>query len=165
MTKPLRANKGKGNNPERDLWQTPKKLFDALNNQYDFMIDCCALSHNSKCIKYFDKFEDVEFIHGNINCWMNPPFSKAKQMIEHFFNIVSNGVIIFRSDNMETKLWQDIILKNATWIFIPKGRVNYEGMEGNGSVFPSALIGYYVEPPKKLEGTILYLSKKTREMK
>ena len=64
---------------------------------------------------------------------------------------------IFFVDNMETKIWQDIILKSATWILIPKGRIAYEGMKGNGSRFPSALIGFNVKIPKYVKGTILLL--------
>ena len=86
---------------------------------------------------------------------MNPPFSKAKEMFKHFFEVVNHGVAIYRCDNLETSLWQDIILKYATWIFIPKGRISYEGKIGKGFRFPSALIGFNVEPPKDIEGYTL----------
>jgi hypothetical protein len=94
-------------------------------------------------------------------CWMNPPFSKAKQMFEHFFKVVNKGVTIYRCDNMETAVWQEVILPNASWIFIPKGRVSYTPFEtgdmrkGAGTRFPSALIGYNVPKPTNLEGTLL----------
>ena len=90
---------------------------------------------------------------------MNPPFSKAFKMFEHFFKVVNKGVCIYRCDNMETKVWQDIILPNASWIFIPNKRIKYEGHEGKGSRFPSALIGFNVEPPKNINGVVLWLKK------
>ena len=99
---------------------------------------------------------------------MNPPFSKSNQMFEHFFNVVSKGVAIFRCDNMETKVWQDTILKNAEWIFIPKGRVSYTPFEvgnmrdGNGTRFPSALIGFGVDVPKGFQGRILLINKEVK---
>jgi len=151
----MKANDGSGNNELKDVWETPKGLFESLHKQYNFFIDCCASKENSKCHKYFNKFEDTNFVHGNITCWMNPPFSKAKEMFEHFFKIVTKGVAIYRCDNMETRIWQETIFPYVDWIFIPKGRINYEGMEGKGSRFPSALIGIGVEPPKSLEGTSL----------
>ena len=86
---------------------------------------------------------------------MNPPFSKAKEMFEHFFKIINKGVCIYRCDNMETKVWNEIILKKASWIFIPKGRITYEGKAGKGSRFPSALIGYNVPKFKGMEGVFL----------
>ena len=84
----------------------------------------------------------------------NPPFSKATEMFEHFFKVVY-GVAIYRRDNFETKIWQQLIFPNASWIFIPNKRIVYEGMQGNGSRFPSALIGFNVPKPIGLQGIIL----------
>jgi len=157
----MKGNNGKGNVSERDEWETPQVLWDLLDNQYSFGLDCCANYNNTK-----SKFFAPDFISINSQsllvkngecCWMNPPFSKAYEMFKHFFKVVSKGVVIYRCDNIETKIWQDIILKNASWIFIFKGRISYEGMEGKGSRFPSALIGFNVDPPKNLNGTLLKL--------
>lgn len=152
------GNTGKGNVEERDDWETPKWLFDKLNKQYNFTFDCCADKNNSKCFYSTDCFEDLN-IKINRTCWMNPPFSKDKisKMFNHFFKVVECGVAIYRCDNMETKVWQEIILKYATWIFIPKGRISYEGKAGKGSRFPSALIGFNVEEPNDMEGWTLRL--------
>jgi hypothetical protein len=92
---------------------------------------------------------------------MNPPFSKASEMFSHFFKIIKKGVAIYRCDNLETKVWQDIIFKGADWIFIPAGRIAYQYnpdlRQGKGCRFPSALIGKGVLPPKDLKGTILLI--------
>ena len=159
----MKGNDGSGNVEERDDWQTPDLLFRWLNQQYKFIFDCCADENNTKCENWSKDFVNCFMNLKHSICWMNPPFSKAKEMFEHFFSIVWRGVCIYRCDNMETKIWQDIILKNASWVFIPKGRISYEGMEGKGSRFPSALIGFNVEPPKGMDGTTLYL--KTTENK
>ena len=152
------GNTGKGNVEERDDWQTPSWLFDKLNKQYNFTFDCCATLDNSKCQYSSNNFETIQSFLKR-TCWMNPPFSKDKisNMFNHFFKIVECGVAIYRCDNMETKVWQEIILKHATWIFIPKGRISYEGKVGKGSRFPSALIGFNVEEPKDIEGWTLRL--------
>lgn len=155
------GNTGKGNNTTRDDWETPNILFDKLNKQYYFGFDCCATEKNSKCILYSNNFTKAENI--TVTFWMNPPFSKAKEMFEHFFKITKKGVAIYRCDNIETKVWQEIILQKADWIFIPKGRITYqyniELRQGKGSRFPSALIGIGLDPPKEIEGTTLYLKK------
>lgn len=153
----MKGNDGTGNTVERDDWHTPQWLFDNVNNQYYFDFDCCASPDNKKTIKY--SFDFLNYTpYGSDTCWMNPPFSKAREMFEHFFKVVKQGVAIYRCDNLETSLWQDIILKNATWILIPKGRISYEGKAGKGSRFPSALIGFNVEAPKDYEGTILFVN-------
>ena len=144
------GNDGTGNIEERDDWETPQWLFDKLNKQYEFKFDCCATKDNSKCNFCSDDFLNNHNT-GNITCWMNPPFSKAAEMFKHFFDVTNKGVCIYRCDNMETKIWQDIILKNASWVFIPKGRISYEGKEGKGSRFPSALIGFNIAEPVELK--------------
>lgn len=154
MTK---GNNGSGNVIERDVWETPQELFNILKKQYEINFDCCANLNNAKCEHWSSEFEDLdETCISNFICWMNPPFSKAYEMFKHYFKIVSKGVSIYRCDNMETKVWQEVILKNASWIFIPKGRIKYEGFEGNGSRFGSALIGFNVDPPKNIEGNLLF---------
>ena len=156
-----KGNDGKGNVPERDLWETQQELWDQLNNQYNFNFDCCASKTNSKTDLYSSDFKSVrkeDII--NMFCWMNPPFSKAFEMFKHFFRVVDYGVAIYRCDNMETKVWQDIILKNADWIFFPRGRINYNGLNGVGARFPSALIGVNVPQPQNIKGITLFTKPK-----
>ena len=152
----MKANNGSGNNEERDDWETPKELWDELNEQYGFNFDCCATKSNTKCEEFADNFLDPYKFSGFFTCWMNPPFSKAMEMFEHFFRVVNKGVAIYRCDNMETGIWQEVILPNASWVFIPKGRVNYESKKGKGARFPSALIGFNVEKPKGFNGKVLF---------
>lgn len=163
----MKGNNGTGNIAERDLWQTNKELFGKLNKQYNFTFDCCAEESNTKCETWSEDFlDDIDI--NNVMSWMNPPFSKAGAMFRHFFSEIKMGVCIYRCDNMETKIWQDIILKNATWVFIPKGRISYQSFEykrnkGTGSRFPSALIGFNVEPPKDMEGVTLFIREVSNE--
>ena len=151
----MKGNDGTGNIKERDEWQTPQWLFDILNKQYKFDLDCCTNGTNTKCSSWTSNFEMWVSAGVKHIAWMNPPFSKSFEMFKHFFKVITKGVCIYRNDNMETKIWQEVIFKHATWVFIPKGRISYEGMEGKGSRFPSALIGYNVPEPINLEGTTL----------
>jgi len=150
----MKGNNGTGNNVERDEWETPQWLFDILDKQYVFYMDWCASEKNKKCESWTDNMVNTAVLPKTI-CWMNPPFSKALEMFKEFFKRTPKGVAIYRCDNFETKIWQDIIFPNATWIFIPNKRIAYEGMNGIGSRFPSALIGLNVGLPKRLKGTIL----------
>lgn len=152
----IKGNDGTGNTIERDEWETKQELWNKIDEQYKFSFDCCATQKNTKCFMFSSDFLNS---CNNFMSWMNPPFSKAQEMFRHFFRVVKLGVAIYRCDNMETKVWQDIILLNATWILIPKGRISYEGMEGNGSRFPSALIGIGVEPPRCVEGIVLEIKR------
>ena len=150
-------DKGNGRNSERDEWETPQDLFDKINKQYNFTFDCCSNGRNNKCISWTSNFEmyvtaGVKHIH-----WMNPPFSKAKIMFQHFFKVIDKGVAIYRCDNLETKVWQQMILPNASWIFFPNKRTEYKGLSNKWDrpVFASALIGLNTDPPKGIDGFTL----------
>ena len=153
----MKANNGSGNIESRDEWETPQWLFDELHKQYKFDYDCCAKYSNKKTNEFSTNlkkipdywFEDMKC------CWMNPPFSKALEMFKRFFKVVKKGVAIYRCDNFETKIWQEIIFPNASWVFIPNKRIAYEGMKGTGSRFPSALIGFNVPEIESLVGITL----------
>lgn len=149
----MKANNGKGNNSLRDGWQTPQQLFSDLNKQYNFKLDCCADDKNKKTDRYFWDFEKVTEV--NEVAWMNPPFSIGRKMFEHFFKVIKKGVAIYRCDNFETGLWQKVIFPSADWIFIPDKRISFEGIDGEGARFPSALIGVGVDIPTGLKGTVL----------
>ena len=150
----MKANNGSGNNPSRDDWETPDELFLPLMKQYKFTFDCCASEKNTKCKDFSPNFEYCSLSVSRTG-WMNPPFSKAKEMFTHFFDNVYRGVAIYRCDNLETEIWQTIIFPNASWIFIPHKRVAYKGLAGGGARFPSALIGVNVECPKFVKGIAL----------
>jgi len=150
----MKGNDGTGNNELRDSWQTPQKLFDQLNEQYKFNFDCCANDNNSKCEIWTDNFLNYDNVFKHDINWMNPPFSKAYEMFEHFFKVINKGICIYRCDNMETKIWQELILKHADWIFVFNKRINYEGQENSGARFPSALIGFNIEPPNIANGVL-----------
>ena len=137
----------------RDEWETPQELFDTLNNQYNFDVDCCANELNKKCERWSNNFEGVKVTSNRSTYWMNPPYSTSWRMFEHFFKIVKKGVAIYRCDNLETAVWHKLIFPNVDWIFIPNKRIRY--MCCDNPYFPSALIGVGVEPPKNIKGIIL----------
>lgn len=149
----MKANNGKGNNPLRDNWITPSWLYDDLKKQYKFEFDCCATTENKKCRSYSSDFEKIYAM--DRTAWMNPPFSIVWKMFVHFFKVVKKGVAIYRCDNFETALWQDIIFPNASWVFVPNRRISFEGLDGDGARFPSALIGYHVPISKFVKGVAL----------
>lgn len=43
----------------KDLWETPQKFFDELNNEFHFTLDACATTENAKCEKYFTEKDNA----------------------------------------------------------------------------------------------------------
>jgi hypothetical protein len=142
----------------RDDWRTPRWLWDRLNEQYNFTTDCAANETNHLTDHWFGE-DGTE--HGEVHiltpkvAWCNPPFSNAKMLAEHWVRYIRR-VGIYRADNMETAVWQEIILPNVDWVFLPKGRINYAGHEGKGAMFPSCIFGSGVPAPEDLQGIVLW---------
>ena len=112
----MKANNGSGNIESRDEWETPQWLFDKLHKQYNFYMDWCASDKNKKCESWTDNIFNTAVLPETM-CWMNPPFSKSLKMFKEFFKRTPKGVAIYRCDNMETKIWQEVIFPNASWVF------------------------------------------------
>ena len=81
----MKGNDGTGNNVDRDEWETPQWLFYVLDDQYNFSFDCCSNKYNTKCFYFSEDFKNISDIKKLKMAWMNPPFSKAKEMFETFF--------------------------------------------------------------------------------
>lgn len=175
-----------------DEWATPSELFDKLYDQYQFTFDVSASENNAKIDEYWTKEDDAlskdwtgrsvdvqiledaldsdpceqEWICVNVRrYWMNPPFSQANK----FFKKVAEEskrdlqlVAIYKSANLESKTWQDYILRTADWVFFLRGRVNFDSHAGKSNQVPfgSALIGYGLEPPVGLKGVLWTLKER-----
>jgi len=59
----------------RDLWQTPKEIFNTLNNEFWFEMDVAASEENKLCEKFFDEEDDALSRDWHLCNWCNPPYS------------------------------------------------------------------------------------------
>jgi len=152
-------NKTAAERKAKDDWRTPKWLLDVLLGQYDINLDCAATAQNKVCPNWIgeDGFHMEVDLAGAYTCaWCNPPFSNPA-MLRNKWVTVFHRIGIYRCDNLETKAWQQIILPSVDWVFFFSHRINYEGHEGKGSMFPSALFGANLPTPKGLGGTLVWI--------
>lgn len=117
--------KGKG----QDGFQTPKYIFDQLNNVFNFTLDLACNSTNKLCDKgfCFDLGQDalIESWGGVDRYFCNPPFSKKSDWIEKAHDEVLNGdcnlvVMILPSNSMDSKAFHKYVF----------GKFHYEILEG-----------------------------------
>lgn len=59
-----------------DLWETPQSFFDALNEEFGFETDVCALPENAKCARYFTPEDNGLAQTWTGVCWCNPPYGR-----------------------------------------------------------------------------------------
>ena len=126
-------------------WETPLKLFEKIDNEYNFTLDVCALPENAKCKEFFTPEIDGLSQKWRGVVWLNPPYGReqtkwVKKASES--ECISVCLIPSRTD---TKLWQEIIFKKAKAICFLKGRLKF-GCSNNAAPFPSALIVFGETP-------------------
>ena len=121
-----------GDPRNRDTWATPERLFQALNAEFRFQLDVCALARTAKCERFItpeqDSLSEAEpwLVDEGRAAWCNPPFSdigpwliKAVQSME-----LGTRTIVLVPDNGDTKWFHDRVVPHALWWQF-RGRVRF----------------------------------------
>ena len=144
-----------------DDWTTPRPLFDALNEEFQFDIDGAATKQNALCPKYYgidnggkgkpECLGDALFGGWAIGSriFINPPYSKCKEFVakakqEMLINRVTSVLLV--PSRTDTKWFHDHVWDRqrhqpqwCTEVRFLKGRLKFGGGL-NSAPFPSMLI-------------------------
>jgi phage N-6-adenine-methyltransferase len=126
---------------QTDLWSTPPDLFDALDREFNFTLDVCAIAENAKCAQFYSPADNGLAQPWSGVCWMNPPYgreigawmAKARDSARAGATVVA--LVPARTD---TKWWHDIVNGSTEVRFLP-GRLKFGG-SNNSAPFPSAVV-------------------------
>jgi site-specific DNA-methyltransferase (adenine-specific) len=131
-----------------DEWGTPPDLFEKLNSIFEFDFDACASESNHLCDNWSNDILNADLSKaGSIFC--NPPYSREagqdkiiKRLIISSNEFCLQSVVLLIPARVDTKLWQDVIFKEASFIHFVRGRIKFvaEGKSA-GAPFPSAIVG------------------------
>ena len=126
------------NTPE---WETPQLFFDELNKEFNFVLDVCANSKNSKCNVYLGIESDGLSKDWSVwkgYKWMNPPYGRE---ISKWVKKASEerSVVALLPSRTDTRwFWDYIYKKQNTEIRFIKGRLKFGGSK-NSAPFPSMI--------------------------
>lgn len=119
-----------------DNWQTPKYLYDQLNDEFDFDFDPCPLNST---------FDGLQCDWGKRN-FVNPPYSNIKAFLEKSKQEIEKGnadlCVFLVFSNTDTKWFHDYCYHKAELRFI-KGRVkflNEDGQKLENAMRPSMIV-------------------------
>lgn len=121
-----------------DEWETPKELFNQLNNEFHFTLDVCAARDNAKCLKFYSKSDNgLEMSWQGERVWCNPPYGReiGKWIKKCAENKATVALLPARTD---TKWFHDYIYNKAEIRFL-KGRLKF-GNSKNSAPFPSMIV-------------------------
>ena len=144
---------------DRSDWETPRELFVRCDSIWHFDLDVASSDDNALCEQHFTKDSDaLEQSWGGHRSWMNPPYGreiaawveKAARESEKPNTIVV-GLLPARTD---TAWWTRWVEPMAAEIQFLSGRVRFciGGIQQQSSPFPSALVRWGGELPKKARG-------------
>lgn len=125
-----------------DLWETPQEFFDALNDEFGFDIDVCALPENAKCDQYYTPEQDGLSQPWQGVVWCNPPYGrdigKWVQKAYEENKKENNFIVMLSPARTDTKWFHDYIYGKAEIRFV-KGRLKF-GESKNSAPFPSMVV-------------------------
>lgn len=130
---------------ENEIWETPPKLFDLLDEEFNFDLDVCALPGTAKCSRYFSPSDDGLTKMWSGICWMNPPYGrKIRDWVKKGHeSAINNGatVVALVPARIDTRWWWSFCAPSEVR-FLP-GRLKFF-MNGqparNSAPFPSAIV-------------------------
>jgi phage N-6-adenine-methyltransferase len=124
-----------------DVWSTPQAFFDALDGEFHFTLDVCAIATNAKCDRYFTPEQDglaQEWQQETV--WCNPPYSHVAQWIAKSYEASKAGatVVCLTYAKTDTRWWHTYCLPYAEIRYL-KGRLKFAGSK-NSAPSPSAVV-------------------------
>lgn len=138
-------------NPE---WRTPRRLFVRLGALYGpFDLDAAATGMNALAQRFYSREENGLVRPWNaLAAWCNPPYgSETPKWIDKAVNEVHgtgacHRAVLLLPGRTDTRWFHERLWPWAREILLMKGRVPFEGFEGQSPMFPSLIA--VIEAPR-----------------
>lgn len=117
----------------KDKWETPVKLFQDLNNEFNFTLDPCCETETAKCNKFYTDLEDgLKQDWSGERVYVNPPYSKNNidKWMQKCYEESKKGTLIVALIPVSTssKWFHNFVWNKCELRFI-KGRIRFIGGE------------------------------------
>ncbi len=122
----------------RDDWRTPKRIWDELNQEFQFDWDVCASDENALLPNYYTECLDIEW-QGSRN-YMNPPYGRniGKFMGKANEQWAKGKLVVCLVPARTDTLWFHDYAIHHEIRFI-KGRLKFDDGK-NSAPFPSCVV-------------------------
>lgn len=120
--------------------ETPHDLFDALDAEFHFETDVCALPWNAKCARYFSPEVDGLRQEWTGACFMNPPYGTqiGAWLAKAWHSVHQNGatVVCVLPSRTDAHWFHDFVMWAERRYL--RGRVRFGGSESSAP-FPTLI--------------------------
>lgn len=114
----------------RDLWQTPKFVFDYYNRRFNFNCDVAANYENKLVDIYIDENTNALQVEWQSRNWCNPPFSNIQPWIDKAIEQKREGrctVMLLPADT--SVKWFKAAFDNCSECHFISGRLSFINAE------------------------------------
>ncbi len=119
----------KSNTPAeiKDLWQTPKGIFEKLNDEFAFQCDVAASRDNALCNNYIDEEHDSLGAHRWLTSnWCNPPYSDITPWVIKAIDQHKQGKTIVMLVPSDTSVkWFKLAFDSCNEVRFISGRISF----------------------------------------
>ena len=148
-------------------WETPKEVFDPLNEEFEFVLDVCANETNAKCDLWLTEQVDalsvdwkkylVNIGKPNGYVWCNPPYNNMREWAKKVREEAEKGVniVTLTAARVNTRWFKDLYLSDTDLVFVPvcqlrflQPKITFVGAPNNAP-FPSC-IGIFSEDVQRV---------------
>lgn len=123
-----------------DMWETPQEFFNALDEEFHFTLDACAVPENKKCEKFYSPDQNGLKQPWTGTVWCNPPYGRQIGMwIKKGLESSKCGatVVMLLPARTDTAWFHNYIYAKAEIRFI-RGRLKFGGSKWSAP-FPSMI--------------------------
>ena len=114
----------------KDLWQTPKEIFNKLNYEFNFTGDVAASKENALCKNFYteqDNALEQEWFYSN---WLNPPYSDITPWMDKAIEQHSKGKTVVMLVPADTSVqWFKKAFDSCTECRFISGRISFINAE------------------------------------
>ena len=130
---------------DKDYWETPKELFNELDNEFHFTLDPCATDSNHKCKKYYTEEQDGLSMTWGERVFCNPPYgNELPKWVKKAHDAVKedNTIVVMLIPARTDTRWFHQYIKYRSEVRLLKGRVKFEinGEPKQSAPFPSMIV-------------------------
>jgi len=102
---------------DKDYWETPSKIYNPLDNEFNFYLDAAASEENHKCADYYTESHDSlnQDWYQHFSIFVNPPYGRGlKYWIKKASDEAEMGcTVVMLIPNRPTKAWFDYIYERV----------------------------------------------------
>lgn len=119
----------------RDLWQTPKFVFEHFDCRLAFNMDVAASATNALCSRFLTAEDDALNSEWSTRNWCNPPYSKIKPWVKKAIVEMEKGKLTAMLLPSDTSVeWFSMAFLACTECHFISGRLSFINAEAQKPV-------------------------------